>query len=262
VLLFSGEKYELAVAQFQEARDLSPHDGEAALLEGRAHWYAGYHDRALESLIEIERLRIDHDDPRPAFVDEIVNGGELFVAPLVEALDPPVIDRDMYRLSLENLFSNDEAIDRIFRRDIVKMIYKHYRGQHEMALVGFFDSVAFVDEPLTVNAANLRADINGYNPGGYTNIARGLQLGQLELVGGTDPDYMVLLSDGGANRPEDVDDALPFNDFYIDVNDNGIIDAGDDLSVDFPDPDGPTMPTNDPRGIMTSTPRSTGPRPG
>ena len=53
-------------------------------------------------------------------------------------------------------------------------------------------------------------------------------------MGGTDPDYMVLLSDGAANVPPTWTTPAAENDFYIDVNDNGISDSGDDLVVDFP----------------------------
>ena len=39
-----------------------------------------------------------------------------------------------------------------------------------------------------------------------------------------------------------MDDSGAENDFYIDVNDNGIVDSGDDLSIDFPGgPGGPGM---------------------
>lgn len=112
---------------------------------------------------------------------------------------------------------------------------------HQMALVGFYRGNATTDVALTTNAVSLRTTIDGYLAEGYTNIGRGIQLGQLQLLGGTDPDYMVLLSDGNANTPQNI--ATPnssgsmfsvTNDFYIDVNNNGYIDDGDDISVDFP----------------------------
>ena len=106
---------------------------------------------------------------------------------------------------------------------------------HHMALTGFSDGVASVDVPLTTNAALLRTAINGYTASGYTHIGRAVQFGQLQLTGSASPpDYMVLLSDGSANRPWDVDDSGTDDDFYIDVNNNGIVDSGDDLSIDYP----------------------------
>lgn len=104
---------------------------------------------------------------------------------------------------------------------------------HEMALVGFSDGVANTDVALTTNATSLRTAINDYGTNGFTHIGRALQLGQLQLVGGVNPDYLVLLSDGAANRPADVDDAGAENNFYLDVNGNGRVDSGDDLSVNF-----------------------------
>lgn len=112
---------------------------------------------------------------------------------------------------------------------------------HEMALVGFWEGNAFTNVTLTTSATSMRTGISGFTADGFTNIGRGLQLGQLQLVGGTDPDYMVLLSDGNANTPQNIADpnssGATFsvtNDFYIDVNNNGYVDSGDDISVDFP----------------------------
>ena len=118
---------------------------------------------------------------------------------------------------------------------------------HQIALTGFSNGTANMDEPLTTNAANLRTDINGYSTTGRTHIGLALQLAQLQLEPPADADaepdtndYMVLLSDGAANVPADVDEANTTgssginNDFFIDVNDNGIRDSGDDLSLDFP----------------------------
>lgn len=112
---------------------------------------------------------------------------------------------------------------------------------HSMSLTGFFNGTAVVDVTQGTNAAEMRTDINGYSTLGRTHIGRGLFLGQQQLsASGPASNYMVLLSDGAANVPEDVDDANTGdlnNDIYLDVNDNGIVDNGDDLSVDY-GPDG------------------------
>src|ERR1700694_1621635 len=111
---------------------------------------------------------------------------------------------------------------------------------HQMALTGFHDGIANTDVSLTTDASAMRTAINGFGANGRTNIGRGLQLGQLQLLppNDTDPspdanDYMVLLSDGAANEPQKITDSGAQNDFYIDVNKNGYIDSGDNLSVDF-----------------------------
>lgn len=119
---------------------------------------------------------------------------------------------------------------------------------HTMALTGFSNGDAIVEDVLGTDAVPIRADVNGFSASGFTNISRALQLGQLQLEQPTDPDtdtllnpdtndYITLLSDGSANRPEDVDDTGAENDLYIDVNDNGVLDSNDDLSVDFPAPE-------------------------
>ncbi len=102
---------------------------------------------------------------------------------------------------------------------------------HQIALTGISAGVATTDVALTTNAGLLKAAISGYTADGFTNIGRAMQLGQLQLVGGTHPDFLVLLSDGSANRPMDVDTGGEENDFYIDVNDNGYIDIGDGLDT-------------------------------
>jgi hypothetical protein len=113
---------------------------------------------------------------------------------------------------------------------------------HQMALTGFSDGVAVTDVALTNNANTISTAINGYLALNSTNIGRGLQLGQAQLLGGTDPDFLMLLSDGSANRPADVDLAGAENDFYIDVNDNGYVDNTDGLNFDFPPPENDTSP--------------------
>ncbi|HXK33883.1 MAG TPA: VWA domain-containing protein, partial [Dehalococcoidia bacterium] len=112
---------------------------------------------------------------------------------------------------------------------------------HEMALVGYANGDAFVDVGLGTNAASVRSAINGYIANGRTNIGRALQLAQLQLENppdtDSDPDtndYIVLLSDGSANQPINVTSSGSSNDVYLDVNGNGYIDSGDDLSVDYP----------------------------
>ncbi len=108
---------------------------------------------------------------------------------------------------------------------------------HEVALTGLADGSAQTDVPLTTDASILKSTVLGYQASGFTNIGRGIQLGQLQLSGQTDPDTMVILSDGSSNTPMDVDEAGSQNDFYIDVNDNGVLDFFDGINVDFPDPE-------------------------
>ena len=112
---------------------------------------------------------------------------------------------------------------------------------HQMALIGYTNGVASVDVTLGTNAATMRTTVNGYTPVGRTNIGLAIALGQAQLEPAPDPDaepdtndYIVLLSDGSANQPADVLTAGAADDVYLDVNDNGYIDNGDDLSVDFP----------------------------
>ena len=91
----------------------------------------------------------------------------------------------------------------------------------------------------------MRNDLNNYDPPtGLTHIGLGLQLGQLQLEPPADPDgepdtndYAVLLSDGAANGPRSRGTRTApatHNDFYLDVNDNGIRDSGDDLASTTP----------------------------
>ena len=111
---------------------------------------------------------------------------------------------------------------------------------HHMAAVSF-STGASTDQVLTTNATAMRNAINAYTANGYTNLGWGLWLAEQQLEPATDPDvdpdtndYMVLLSDGSANQPMDVDNTGPENDVHLDVNGNGRVDTGDDLSVDFP----------------------------
>ena len=113
---------------------------------------------------------------------------------------------------------------------------------HQIALTGFTLGTATTDVTLTGNATALKAAINGYTADGFTNIGRAAQLGQLQLLGQSDPDFMVLLSDGSANRPAVVDLPGTENDFYIDVNDNGYVDFTDGFSFDFPPPEADMAP--------------------
>ncbi len=112
---------------------------------------------------------------------------------------------------------------------------------HEMALIGLTSGIATTDVPLGTNADVLRSTIAGYTTTGYTNIGLAIILGQIQLDGGSDPDYMVFLSDGAANQPAHVGIGGLENYFYLDVNGNGVRDDADDLSVDYPggdtDPD-------------------------
>ncbi len=112
---------------------------------------------------------------------------------------------------------------------------------HQMALIGLHDGIADTDDTLGTNAAAIISDINAYTASGNTNIALAIQLGQLQLENPPDTDaepdtndYMLLLTDGSANQPQDVDLSGLQNDLFIDVNDNGFRDNGDDLSVDYP----------------------------
>ncbi len=109
-------------------------------------------------------------------------------------------------------------------------------GANKMALVGFHDSTATVDASLSNSATAMRNALgsSSYSFGsGFTNIGRGLQMGQLELNSDVNavPKYIILLSDGGANRPSNITTSGVDGDFYIDVNDNGYIDSGDDIDV-------------------------------
>ena len=83
---------------------------------------------------------------------------------------------------------------------------------HEVALTSFTNGNASTDVALTTNAATLRTTINGFGAAGFTQIGRALALGQLQLEPPVEPDlptdandYMVLLSDGSANEPQDID---------------------------------------------------------
>src|SRR3989304_6039091 len=88
---------------------------------------------------------------------------------------------------------------------------------------------AFVVFALALAAwAGLHLAGGGADPNAAPPPAPALHRGQLQLEPLPDPDaepdandYLVLLSDGAANRPADVDESGAQNDFYIDVNDNG-----------------------------------------
>ena len=73
-----------------------------------------------------------------------------------------------------------------------------------MALTGFATGDAQTDIPLTTQADAIKQAVGDYLADGFTNIGRGLQLGQLQLAGQTDPDFIILLSDGSSNTPMDV----------------------------------------------------------
>ena len=83
----------------------------------------------------------------------------------------------------------------------------------------------------------LKALINAYTASGHTNLGRAVQLGQNVLAGGTDPDFMILLSDGSANRPADLTDSGAANNLFLDVNDDGFINILDTMNHDFPAPE-------------------------
>jgi len=101
-----------------------------------------------------------------------------------------------------------------------------------MAITTFRNGTAGVDQTLTSSATNLRSVLDSFLTGaGFTNIGEGIRLGegQLAASSGSIPDYMVLLSDGAANRPATV----PPDQIYLDVNDDGLVNAADDLAVDY-----------------------------
>ena len=118
---------------------------------------------------------------------------------------------------------------------------------HHMAIVGFHDGIATVDRALTTSATDLHTTLNSFTSGsGYTNIGEGIWRGEGQLAGSSAsvPDYMVLLSDGAANRPDNIVDPSPPNqssettdEVYLDVNNDGLINNADDLSVDYPSPE-------------------------
>ena len=74
---------------------------------------------------------------------------------------------------------------------------------------------------------------------GYTNIGEALWRAEAQLAPNrpTVPDFIILLSDGAANRPDDLDDpsgTTETNDeVWLDVNDDGVVNSADDLTVDF-----------------------------
>ena len=111
---------------------------------------------------------------------------------------------------------------------------------HHMSAVSF-STLATTDQARTTNATAMRNAINAYTANGSTNLGSGLWLAEDQLEKPVDPDndpdlndYMVLLSDGSANLPMDIDNTGAENDIYLDVNGNGHVDANDDLSVTYP----------------------------
>lgn len=134
---------------------------------------------------------------------------------------------------------------------------------HQIAAVSFATTYT-TDQSLTTNANALRTAISGYVASGSTSLGNGLWLGQAQLQPPNDMDappdtndYLVLLSDGSANQPQNVTSSGANNDLYLDVNNNGMIDSGDDLSVDFPGGDSaPTSSSSTASGRCRATRRS------
>ena len=116
-------------------------------------------------------------------------------------------------------------------------------SSHHMAIASFHDGIASVDLPLTQSATNLHSTLGSFTSGsGNTNIGEGIWRAEGELAGSSPsvPDYMVILSDGAGNYPQDVDSSGVRNDVYLDVNNDGLITGADDLSVDYPPPENDT----------------------
>ncbi len=114
---------------------------------------------------------------------------------------------------------------------------------HHMAIASFHDGISTVDRALTTSATDLHTTLNSFTSGsGYTNIGEGIWRGEGQLAGSSAsvPDYMVILSDGAGNRPQDVDSPGAQNDVYLDVNNDGRISGTDDLAVDYPAPENDT----------------------
>jgi len=113
-------------------------------------------------------------------------------------------------------------------------------SSHHMAIASFHDGIASVDLPLTQSATNLHSTLGSFTSGsGNTNIGEGIWRAEGELAGSSPsvPDYMVILSDGAGNRPQNVDSPGAQNDVYLDINNDGLITDADDLSVDYPPPE-------------------------
>jgi len=116
-------------------------------------------------------------------------------------------------------------------------------SSHHMAIASFHDGIASVDLPLTQSATNLHSTLGSFTSGsGNTNIGEGIWRAEGELAGSSPsvPDYMVILSDGAGNRPQNVDSPGAQNDVYLDINNDGLITDADDLSVDYPPPENDT----------------------
>ena len=114
---------------------------------------------------------------------------------------------------------------------------------HHMAIASFHDGVASVDRALTTSATDLNSTLGSFTFGsGYTNIGEGIWRAEEQLAGSSPgvPDYMVIVSDGAGNRPQDVDLSGAQNDVYLDVNNDGLVTGADDLSVDYPAPENDT----------------------
>jgi hypothetical protein len=113
---------------------------------------------------------------------------------------------------------------------------------HHMGLVTFKDGVAFLNVTKSPNLSAVKTTLASFDPGdtsGYTNIGEALWRAEAQLAPNRPsvPDFIVLLSDGAANRPDDLDD--PFgttetnDEVWLDVNDDGVVNSADDLAVDF-----------------------------
>lgn len=141
-----------------------------------------------------------------------------------------------------NKFSNARTAALSFINTMAGGVSSTSFSPSRMAAIRFRNSTAQVDAALTTNASTVRTAVTNYTSAqatGYTNIGEGLQQGQLQLINtpptSSAPKYMILLSDGGSNHPSNITDtsvagtSAPWGNFYIDVNDNGYIDSGDDF---------------------------------
>src|SRR4030042_449990 len=114
---------------------------------------------------------------------------------------------------------------------------------HHMGLATLKNGVASVNVTIGSNLNTVKSTLATFDSSsdtsGYTNIGEALWRAEAQLAPNrpTIPDFIILSSAGAANRPDDLDDPSGTtetnDDVWLDVNDDGVVNSADDLTVDF-----------------------------